>query len=112
MGHGDVVVVDPVTDHVVVVGGDRTDLRHVAREILKDEDHVEVLTLECDPLEMDVLDVAQGEDEGGDLGEVHEAIHTGLDDDHLAVRAPGKGTKGKEWMKCGARHSAKCAKYV
>ena len=44
---------------------------------------------------MDVLDVAQGDDEGGYLGEVHEAVHTGLDDDHLAVRAPGEEEKGR-----------------
>ena len=64
-------------------GRHHTDLLTV---VFENEDHVEVLHAEADPLEVAELDLLQGDTEGWPGGEVDQAAGAGLQEDGLSVR--------------------------
>ena len=80
-GEGDVDAVEPILDSVKRLDGDSVDVGGRASEVLEDDDHVEVLEAELHALEVHDLDVGEGDDEEGRLGQLHEAVGRGLDGD-------------------------------
>lgn len=63
---------EPFLDVVEHVHRDSIDHGHLLRIVLEDEDHVEVLQVELNTLEVNQLDVLQRDDEWRPLREVHQ----------------------------------------
>ena len=88
----DVAGVEPLLDTFEALDGDGVDVSRGAVEVLEDEDHIEILQAKLDTFEVGDFDLLKRDHCERWLGQLYQAVGSGLHED---VRAVGNTTKAQ-----------------